>query len=271
MKTGGTSLADVIASNFAESESYPESSLPPSAQAAEKMEAYTHVPRVVAAVNGNAQQYRLVRAHVPYATRSLLDLPYTTITLLREPVERTLSYLKHCRKFHVEHRGKALEEIYDDEWFFRTFIENYQTKLFSMTAGECLAQTRLGDTTPPLPARDKFGENKPIPEDARQLHASGAARFALELFSPATAILKADSQRIATAKTNLEKIELVGVTEKFGNFLEALEARFGWVIPGMPQKNAGDEVRVSQAFRQRIADDNRADLELYEFAKGLGT
>jgi hypothetical protein len=42
-------------------------------------------------------------------------IPYAVRALLRDPVERTLSYLKHCRRYHTEHQncrhgGKWLTE-----------------------------------------------------------------------------------------------------------------------------------------------------------------
>lgn len=269
MKTGGTSLAEVIAHNFPEPERYPESSLAPDAEAALKIEAYTHVPRVIEGVNNSDCQYRVVRAHIPYAITTLLNTQFTTITLLRDPVARTLSYLKHCKKFHVEHRDKSLEEIYEDEWYFKTFMGNYQTKLFSMTAEECLSETRLGDRTPELPPRAAFIKGQPIPAQAVPLHSTGAARFALELFSPATAVIQVDEERLTKAKAALEQIELVGITEHFELFLTALKERFGWNITHIPQRNTGDRSAVNHALRQRIANDCSLDMELYEFARGL--
>ena len=41
---------------------------------------------------------RVVTGHYPLGTVDLLGATFTTLTVLREPVERTLTYLRHHRK-----------------------------------------------------------------------------------------------------------------------------------------------------------------------------
>ena len=127
MKTGGTSFSDLLRANFADDERYPDALLSPESSLARRVESYTCVPRVVQDANDNADRLRIVRAHVPYAVRDQLRLDYQAMTVLRDPVERTLSYLKHCRKYHEEHNHMSLEEIYEQERFYESYIHNYQT------------------------------------------------------------------------------------------------------------------------------------------------
>ena len=58
--------------------------------------------------------------------------------MLRDPVDRTISYLKHCKRFHPQHRDLALEEIYEDGFVFPTLIRDHQVKIFAMTATDRL-------------------------------------------------------------------------------------------------------------------------------------
>jgi len=43
-------------------------------------------------------EIRVVTGHFPLCTTELLDAEFTTLTVLRDPVERTLSYLRHHRR-----------------------------------------------------------------------------------------------------------------------------------------------------------------------------
>ena len=269
MKTGGTSFAQLVRANFRKDECYPDALLPPESDLLRRMEAYSFVPRLVAEVNARST-LRMVRGHVPYCVRSMLKADYIALTLLRNPVERTLSYLNHCRTYHQEHSNSPVEEIYEQPWFFKSFIHNYQTKLFSMTADEATAETRLGDIAPPLPPRSAFLTGEPLPSEAQQLLTESPARLALELFSPPTGALEADKERLQSALRNLGEVDLVGVTEDYGSFLKRLRDQHGWRIDFMPRSNVGETAtRVSSAFRKRIAEDNSLDMALYEKAREM--
>jgi hypothetical protein len=83
-----------------------------------------------------AERVRALHAytgHFPFAVTQMLPGSFTTATVLRDPVERTISYLKHCRKYQEQHHGMALEAIYDDPWYFPTWIQNHQLKVFAFT------------------------------------------------------------------------------------------------------------------------------------------
>jgi hypothetical protein len=85
----------------------------------------------------------LVAGHFPYAATELLvddgDDDLLCLTLLREPVERTASFLAQCRRHRPELRDQPLEAIYDNPWYFDRFIQNHQTRVFSMTLAEATA------------------------------------------------------------------------------------------------------------------------------------
>ena len=58
------------------------------------------------------------------------------MTVLRDPVERTLSALRHMRERDAEFRGKPLEEIYADPIKFRCLIQNHMVKMLAITREE---------------------------------------------------------------------------------------------------------------------------------------
>ena len=82
-------------------------------------------------------------------------------------------------------------------------------------------------------------------------------------------VIKLDEQRLAVAKTALERIDLLGVQEQFPAFLGALERRFDWQIDEIEDVHVGPPTTVSDTLRRRIQEDNLLDAELYEHARGL--
>ena len=69
--------------------------------------------------------------------------------------------------------------------------------------------------------------------------------------------------------SRLASVEAVGLQERHEDFARELEGRFGWRLGPPGRGVATDPVPVSRSFRAKIADDNRLDLELYDFARGL--
>jgi len=81
-------------------------------------------------------EIRIVLGHFPLCTVELLDADFTTLSVLREPVERTLSYLRHHRRLTPADRDKPLEEIYDDPFRFNALLHNHMVKMFGLTTSE---------------------------------------------------------------------------------------------------------------------------------------
>ena len=84
-------------------------------------------------------QIRMVAGHFPLCTRELLDADFRTFTVLREPVERTLSYLRHHRELNRADWNLTLEEMYEDPahvGHFRHFTGNHMVKMLSLRTEE---------------------------------------------------------------------------------------------------------------------------------------
>jgi hypothetical protein len=72
--------------------------------------------------------------HFPFYVTDLLPHPVDRITVLREPVARTISWLR--RRLDHGEAGTSLEEIYDDDLMRRRLVVNHQTKVLSMEAAD---------------------------------------------------------------------------------------------------------------------------------------
>jgi GT2 family glycosyltransferase len=220
-KTAGISLRRGLINHFGERAVYPTRGVDGTDPT--KLVTSTDYLRERLAARGG--EIEVITGHFPLCTVELLEGRYTTLTLLREPVARTVSYLSHHRKEERADRHKSLEEIYDDPFRFNSFVHNHMTKMLSLT-----------------PAEMTDG-----------------------MMTPA----KLDRGHLERAKEALAGIDAVGLQERFDDFFDRLVAQFAWRL-GEPQTlNRTDPVDVSQSFRERIAEDNALDVELYEFAKQL--
>jgi hypothetical protein len=169
-------------------------------------------------------ELRVVTGHFPLCTRELLDAPFSTFTVLREPVERTLSFLRQQQESEGKFHGRPLEEIYADPLRLMGLIHNHMVKMLSLTTAEMDA---------------------------------GVAT-----------LVDFDEDRLELAKRNLaEQIDVFGFQEEFGDFCERLGRRFGWDLSDPWVANTTSPVEDSDEFRERVAHDNRLDVELYRWAR----
>ena len=65
------------------------------------------VEHLLARWRDRRDQIRVITGHFPLCTVELLDADFNTFTVLREPVERTLSYLRHHRKMTARRTGRS--------------------------------------------------------------------------------------------------------------------------------------------------------------------
>ncbi|MGZ4716429.1 MAG: hypothetical protein ACXWCB_06970 [Acidimicrobiales bacterium] len=131
-KTAGTSLLIRMGNQFRPEQIYPDETDGDLFGVMPQLEPSQLVKRWEA----RKEEIRVVSGHFPLCTVELLDAPFTTFTVLREPVERTLSYLRHHRKMTPADRDTPLEEIYEDPLRFRGLIHNHMVKMFGLELPE---------------------------------------------------------------------------------------------------------------------------------------
>jgi hypothetical protein len=129
-KTGGTTLVHRLPRQFRPSEIYPNT------VDGDPVQSTISIDHLRERWKERGNDIRVVAGHFPLCTTELLGGGFTTLTVLREPVERTLSYLRHHRQMTPADRDKSLEAIYDDPFRFDGLIHNHMVKMLSLTTGE---------------------------------------------------------------------------------------------------------------------------------------
>lgn len=236
MKTGGTTVFRYLRENFELDELYPYRPLDIRFDGDEvDLTHHLRVPYLVGLPAERRRRIRVYTGHFPFVATELLGGDFVTVTLLRDPVERTISLLRQLTRgtpwLDPSDRPPIplpLEEVYEHPAVFEPLIHDHQTKVFSMEASD-------------------------QPDTYRD-------------------VIVVDADRLAVARRNLEAVDVLGLTERYDDFLDRLAARTAWHMPRGLQKNAApvdDAAPVSESFRRRIASDNAIDVELYEHAKAL--
>ncbi len=220
-KTGGVSLYRRLKRHFGDAAVYPDATDGDPASVSPQL----MVPVLLERWTIRRDQIRVVTGHFPLCTTELLDADFRTFTVLREPVERTLSYLRHHRATTPADNHLSLEEIYEDPGNFKHFISNHMVKMLSLRAAEM--------TDGMMTAKD-LGR-----------------------------------RRLRAAKRALRRMDDFGLQEDLEAFAGRLETRFGWRLGPPVHENVTTPTAVPDSFRRRIAEDNRLDMELYEYGRRL--
>lgn len=81
--------------------------------------------------------------------------------------------------------------------------------------------------------------------------------------------LTIDDSRLDIACDNLNRCDIVGLTESFDEFIADVNSRFGWWPSGLPTERLNvsrTTVPVEESLRARIASDNAFDVAFYQRA-----
>jgi hypothetical protein len=199
----------------------------------------------------------IVVGHIFYPVVRLIP-GAAVATVVREPVERSISIWEHPRWHprHVDRPVLASRDIRSIDDFAEDIdlgsqIRNNQTRFLGL---EYDVEAIVGAL-----------------ESGAIRHQEAVHRAAEAQFAPA------DDAMLARAKRRLERMLVVGVTDELPAFVRLLESRMGFPPgPLLARVNASPaefvasrEATYDDATRQRLADLNTLDAELYAFARDL--
>jgi hypothetical protein len=201
----------------------------------------------------------LIAGHLSYEAVEVLPPGFAVLTVLRDPVERTLSHYAKVRQdpeVLAENPGLSLEEFLDSpRW--RTLTENYQARHLVHRIGLVGAWR---DFSP----QDRYRELGPLFPPVHSLPLQS-------VFDSTPLSVPADRLE-AAALSRLDGIEFVGVTEELDGAFAKVAAAWGVDDPPrLPRLHAFDARAkagdVAPSVLDAIVEANQVDLALYEAAR----
>jgi hypothetical protein len=223
-KTAGTTLRDRFRASF------PETAVYPNATDGKVGHSVISVSNLLERWAVRGDELRVVAGHFPLSTVELLGADFVTLTVLRPPVERTISYLRHQQRLNPRDRRGSLADVYDDPFRFHGLIRNHMTRMLSIGAAELAG----GD-----------GVLTSTPDTADRLERAKAALAGLDAFG---------------LQPRFEEF-WAELAERFG-LDPAADARSNVGAGGDDEEPPADLV-------ERIVEDNALDIELYDYAEEL--
>lgn len=133
MKTAGATLRAHIRAQFDDEELYPSR-----AYDQDFHEATTKLGPLLALSPERLARVRAFMGHFPYVAVERLGRPVTVLTVLREPVERIVSTLKHIQVWSPRHKGLPIEAIYEDRYLHPMYLRNHQVRQFAFTTADAV-------------------------------------------------------------------------------------------------------------------------------------
>lgn len=174
-------------------------------------------------------ELRVVAGHYPWF--ATLAFPGARVaTMLRHPVDRTISFLKHARLHHPGQSEMDLESLYADRFNRECFVLNHQTKVFALD-----------------------------PDDLDD----GSQNF---LTASVLVPVAMTQGRLDTAKERLAGVDLVGVHERHDAFVAGLAGHVGIDRREGERFRDSEPEPVPPSLVERILEDNQLDLDLWEWA-----
>src|SRR5688572_25377881 len=128
-KTGGTALFQRLRDGLGPPAVYPT----PADQG--DVAAVIDVDHLRATVPTDGSGPSVITGHFPLCVVDVLGGAFTTFTVLRDPVERTLSLLRRRQAADERFRGRPLEDIYADPGL-QDIIRNHMVKMLSLRVEE---------------------------------------------------------------------------------------------------------------------------------------
>ncbi len=250
MKTGGTSLKNALGKLFETGARYPTDDV--RLAVGEKVD----IRYLQQQFSSRSRPITFVSVHMPAWVAEQVAPHHLSVTILREPVSRTLSHLR--QEARTGTFSDDIEEIYDHP-FFRARLANYQTRLFSMTETHQVAAEE---------ARREFDDRIAAgSEDAREELALRFKAFLATAISPDDDVTERD---LRDAIERLERVGEVGTTDRLDDLARRVESRLGTTLPRIGRANVTEErFDVSASLLERIRADSALDFELYEHARRL--
>jgi hypothetical protein len=195
---------------------------------------------------------RVLAGHIPHQALEITPGGFQTVTLLREPVARTLSQYRELR----DNRGYddlSLDEFLGSE-VFDVISGNYQARVLAHT----IDLDGAWITYSPLQRYQEAGGEPDQP-------------YPLQALFDSTPLVIDDDSLLAEASQNLSRVDHVGVTENLHGLAARVSQVLGIQDASVPFLNASRSTteELSTRVRRLIEKRTLVDRELYQLALQL--
>jgi len=201
----------------------------------------------------NFSKYKLVRGHFGYNVNQVFHRKPIYLTMLRDPVERTISQFEHIRRDKLGNNWVSENFLSHDELLSDLFKDENKRK-------------RLGNSQTRYIGLDcnVFDFTKDMDEKTLNHF-----RFDGNLHKFQNNI--SDEEILENAKNRILDYEFFGITEKFEESMFLLHYTFGWKpIKNMWKLNVSaprpHKQDLSKETKEQIETWNELDRKLYDFA-----
>jgi len=190
--------------------------------------------------------YRMFRGHFGYSVPQFFKRPMVCLTVLRDPISRSVSHYEHICREPKDRRHKIVKA---HNMSLVDFAQHPETRLATQNLQTRSIAFDLG-----------FKELKKI------------RRFASQGVIGTLQENRTDEELLAIAKTRLEEFPFVGLVERFQDSLFLLSYVFGWYpmrqsreLNKAPKKATNR--KISPESLDLLTDLNDLDIQLYSYAK----
>ena len=245
-KTAGTSLRKVIEAQFSPEEICPCSVM-------------QELSEMVRRDASELAAYPLIAGHMGYSLVSLLPTTPRVITMLRDPVARTISRFNYMKQ-HVTRSVRA-------PWGHERFLDH------DVSIDDFLAFKPTRQLITNFQVRN-LAQDFDLTQTYTDFDGNAIISKMNKLFAY-TSTGMSDEDLLSRAKSRLASFEFVGITERFTESVELLRSTFGWEVSmNVPFLNAsslstGLDCPLSKQTLADLQACTSLDAELYAFANEL--
>ncbi len=199
--------------------------------------------------------YQFFRGHFGYPLHRFLNRDLMHMTMLRDPVDRAISYFEHVRRHPHDFFHKT---IVSQQMEFADFIRSPETQF---TVANLQTRTLAFDLDIRLP-------------QVRSLNQFATNPFGLDGITETTILDIPDDELIEMAKQRLAQCVCVGLVEQFQESLWLMSYALGWYPMARPERlnQAPSRLAKHDLSAETLSDIlqmNHLDRQLYGYAKQL--
>ena len=206
---------------------------------------------------GVLDRMRLISVHMPAWVCEVVPGEFVRTTILREPVARTVSHLRHISRTVGD--GAPIDELWATP-MWRDRLANYQVRMLGADR--------------PAPEADALSKGWASRIDDESDSVQDAFRAAVKPFfgTGVREVETVDDSFLARARSRLASFDVVGTTEDLATYVDRLRSATGLPIPDAQLYNvATDGHQAGGALLESIREATLHDQILYAEVAGRDT